>query len=409
VQVWNLVDGSELSNVAKLDKVLALVLSPKGDELAIADGVGTIHIHGLDTAGRVAAAPRDQWQAHEGRIHHLLWLADDASTGGRLWSVGEDGRLVQWFVHRRERRHVAFDRGESKMSMGDLAVLPGRSALIAVPSGVLEVGLRAEFGGPRMHDTGACDRVMASADGRVLVGLRRRGCEVCIWDMSEDSGLRRVPLTGDAYEAALSRDGRVLAVSRARPTGGEYDEVLLIDVPSAAIIEKIAVSGLSNVALAADGKRLIAVKDIELAAFDIESGARTAHQDRKIWSASQRLLHVIRVSADSRYVATGGGDREVLIRSMDTGEVVHRLSGHLTTVGAIAFSSDGRTLASGSSDGQIKLWHVPTGQLLMDFDRVDGGCHKLAFTDDRRYLVCLTGWGQVIYYDAPPGEVADDR
>ena len=73
---------------------------------------------------------------------------------------------------------------------------------------------------------------------------------------------------------------------------------------------------------------------------------------------------------------------------MDTGEVVHRLKGHVDGVRRVAFRPDGLQLACGTGAagaGHIVLWKLPTGErerVLKGLDGWGNGFEELAYSPD---------------------------
>jgi len=74
------------------------------------------------------------------------------------------------------------------------------------------------------------------------------------------------------------------------------------------------------------------------------------------------------------------------LRSADTGQVLHRLSGHTGTVESIALSRDGRFAATGSEDSTARLWDVTTGVAFASFPHPNQVL-QVAFSGDGAYLV----------------------
>jgi WD40 repeat protein len=61
---------------------------------------------------------------------------------------------------------------------------------------------------------------------------------------------------------------------------------------------------------------------------------------------------------------------------LDTGKLIHSLTGHSGMVTAVAISKGGQVLASGSIDHTIKLWHLGSSELI---DSLNGHSDTVAF------------------------------
>ncbi len=85
---------------------------------------------------------------------------------------------------------------------------------------------------------------------------------------------------------------------------------------------------------------------------------------------TKRRLHIfdrhkgasesVAFDAKSRYLATGGEDGKVFVRSIRSGKLVMTLPPHSDYVSAIAFSEGFESIASGSLDRSIHLLHIGT-------------------------------------------------
>jgi WD40 repeat protein len=69
-------------------------------------------------------------------------------------------------------------------------------------------------------------------------------------------------------------------------------------------------------------------------------------------------------SPDGRWLASGSADKRVLLWDATTGEILRPLLGHTDGVLSVAFSPDGQSLASSSDDGTIRLWDIASGHCL---------------------------------------------
>ena len=128
--------------------------------------------------------------------------------------------------------------------------------------------------------------------------------------------------------------------------------------------------------------------------------------DCETWQPTHQLTgHVstvgaIAYSADGTRIATGGHDRSVRIFDSQTGAELWRMLGHRSEVEDLAFSPDGRSLVSASRDGTIKVWQVSTGEFLCDlFTSPHNPPFRLTFcTADAKLAVRLER-GQILLLD----------
>ena len=90
---------------------------------------------------------------------------------------------------------------------------------------------------------------------------------------------------------------------------------------------------------------------------DAETGERLT-----VFSAPpDTLVRAFSWSPDAKHIARGIG-RGVVVQSVDTSRVLHRLVGHSNRIKAISFSTDGSLLASKSYDGTVRVWRCDLGK-----------------------------------------------
>jgi len=243
--------------------------------------------------------------------------------------------------------------------------------------------------------TSLVNKVLFTPDGKELISVSDDKT-IRFWDVASGEPLRvlRPPIgpgpEGELYAAALSPDGRTLAV------GGyglkdAYGSIYLISTTTGRI-ERV-LKGHTNVILSLalgvpPGGRLL------LASGSYDNTAR-------IWDVAagecQRVLegHTDRVNGvafapDASRLATASYDKTARIWSVAEGKCLQTLQGHTKEVRSVAWSHDGKLLATGGYDRSIRLWS-PDGTLSRNIENLDNRITSVMFTPDSREL--LYTWG----------------
>ncbi|CRG91974.1 WD repeat-containing protein pop2 [Talaromyces islandicus] len=97
----------------------------------------------------------------------------------------------------------------------------------------------------------------------------------------------------------------------------------------------------------------IALDDSEIHVFALDGSRKHS------LNGSQGAVWTI--AMHGKLLCTGGGDSTIRIWDLLTGNQIHVLAGHTSTIRALLFL-DNTTLVSGSRDGSIRIWDVETGQ-----------------------------------------------
>lgn len=99
-------------------------------------------------------------------------------------------------------------------------------------------------------------------------------------------------------------------------------------------------------------------------------------------------------SPDGLWLALGGDDNAVTIRSRKTGEVPAVLRGHLGRILDLAISPDSQTLASSADDATLRLWRVATWRDLGTLHQ-GGTVERLVFSKSGDVLRGRTATAQI--------------
>jgi WD40 repeat protein len=283
------------------------------------------------------------------------------------------------------------------------ATLGGRTALV----GPLSLGgaLALAPGGRRM----------ATAD---LPGT------VQVWDLSTgklERTLRDAPPRWTPTRFAFSADGRRLAAvgqdDKLSPPEriGVSGRVLVWDLQGTKTFDMpVPQKHLSDVALAPDGKTVVAVRaDLpglfggQVIAWDMTTRKEVpngqAQARRLAISPDGRLLAVI----SPTNVVTGTPTEVVLQdavdgKRLDPDRLPPLANSKGRADGAIAFSPDGRVLAAGGQDLTVTLWNLATGEVLASYPGHRSGVVGLAWSPDGRTLASVSPT-EVKVWEAVPG------
>jgi eukaryotic-like serine/threonine-protein kinase len=117
-------------------------------------------------------------------------------------------------------------------------------------------------------------------------------------------------------------------------------------------------------------------------------------------------------SPDGKTIASSGN--EVILRDVESGGEVYRLTGHKGLIKALAISPDGRWIATGSNDLIVNLWDMATGKINRGLEARAGEVTYLTFSPDSRKLVSAGEDGTLRVWDLAtrdeirdvPGEMA---
>ncbi|MFE3228141.1 TIR domain-containing protein [Nocardia sp. NPDC059228] len=203
------------------------------------------------------------------------------------------------------------------------------------------------------HNKSAVNGLAYSSDGTRLASADNDGT-VQVWDAQSGAHVAGPFNTGHGavLSVAFSADGRRLAA-------GMFPGAIQIwDVVAGQQLRQWNADIAFQLAFLPDGNRLVATADSGLRLWDTESGVAIAETPDQVHNTA----FAVAVAPGGGMVVSGGYDKLVHFWDATTLQPAgSALSGHDSTVSAVAFSADGRVV-SGSSDGTIRLWDVVSRQ-----------------------------------------------
>ena len=382
LKIWDLQSGKLLRYLTGGEQpVMSVVFSPRGDLLALESGGDGVKV--LDT---------------------------------RTWKVKQT--LLEDKDHDKdERADSRFVMSLSKMQavsfLADGHSLAGASDADGVKVWDSRTGEIKQRVTPR---DGADSRTLLAGDGKTLVTVRDDRGVVRRWDMATGkqestfeigTSLNAAgndgtsgPLSATVTGAALTGDGRMLALARGR-------EITLWDVQAGKVhLSLSAHSGNVNCLTfsqefsGAGGRILASVSDdgtIEL--WDVASGKL-----QRSMSTGAKVT-ALGLSPNGQMLASAGADRIISLWDLVSGTVKQRLKKHEDAVRALAFSPNGQMLASGGDDRVAIIWEAGSGKVLRTLKGHELAVTALAFSADGRLVASGAGNSTVVIWDAESGKL----
>jgi WD40 repeat protein len=362
----------------------SLSVHPDGILLAAGDSSGQIRLRKIDCNGKFTEDSYQPWQAHTGNVHSMTWSSD----GSRLYSAGDDGRVLSWSLAAAQRtgprsfvlhRSVDFqlmqnrkqflisDLAESRISLWDWAsgksIATSRQNNLRIAAASPAGTYFAAFNAANSLQIFAMPRNQSdSLDGQLLATWQPGG------------GLSCIRFSPDKETIAVSR-----GIQNEETTSVDY-RIWLLKLPGLTAEECIPIDHARSSAFSPDGFRIAVVSQQGLFLWRIA--------DRRIdWRIPQADSNLAEFSPNGNLIATDSLSRTVLIRNAVDGSTVSRLANHRAQILAIAFSPDSRLLATSAADGTVKIWHVELGLELIEF-QMQGNVGRLGFSADGTHLIC---------------------
>jgi WD40 repeat protein len=90
------------------------------------------------------------------------------------------------------------------------------------------------------------------------------------------------------------------------------------------------------------------------------------------------LVYAVAWSPDSRHLATASYDHSVAVLDAVTGERVQKLAGHSRGVLAVCYLPDGKHLVSAGADHSLRVWDAASGRALRALDNHTAAVNDLA-------------------------------
>jgi WD40 repeat protein/DNA-binding SARP family transcriptional activator len=377
VRVWDAATGTTLASVpAPTGQLTSLALAPDGSRMLTGDDAGLVRLWKVtgDTARPVAEmGGLSTW------VYNLA-VSPDGRRG-----AGADGntRMATWDIT---------DTGRGEVTTWEA---PGATAYS-------HDGTRLLTTDPATGDP----VIVRTADWEP-----ERSLTGGMTDLGDTSDLPFDTTSGRVYGAAWSPDDRLVAATVVGYTVVP-DVVVVWDATSGEIVHRLVTgAGLrGSLAFSGDGRLLAAATcgdpDDGLVptarVWDVATGDVVA--EGPLGECGQSVG--IDPSGSRLAVQTlAPGEPNVVVTSIETGEVLHTMTHAATWHGAATFSPDGSRLLTVGSTGIGRIWDAVSGDLLRSLQGHDGAVERAQWSADGSTIVTSGQDGTVRLWDAGTGEM----
>lgn len=100
----------------------------------------------------------------------------------------------------------------------------------------------------------------------------------------------------------------------------------------------------------------------------------------------QKAVWSVAYSSDGKYIATGGGDKRIVIRKTGSWEEVARLEGIKDDPLALCFSNNGKMIAAGGRDKRVTVWNLASRQVMLSLKGHKDFVRSLKFSPNDKYI-----------------------
>ena len=381
----------------------SMALSPDGETLALGNHVGSITFWDVVSGSRLP----EEIEAHEDSISDIEYSPD----GAYLVSVSADQTLRVWDTETYEQIGNPFVYTDREIA--DIAFAPESHQFAAASSdGSVKVWtlnpISAIAKGLIGHSDAVWD-VAFSATGEFAASASADGT-IRIWDLSEDQRPARVLKSdsGELYAMSFSPDDNLLAAGgqfglelwdwqtgerlfadrelhsgpiislafspHGSPlaTGGMDAQIILWDPETGQMIGDPLLghpNAVNDLTFTRNGNNLLSVGCSYATSGICETGIilRWYIDDSPTLinqiETHDRDIYDVEVSSNGNQFATASTDEVVMLRDIETGDLVgDPILGHEFGVVSLAFSKDGVMLASGGIDEKIMIRDLGTRQ-----------------------------------------------
>jgi len=320
------------------------------------------------------------WQAHEGKVYAMAFTGD----GRRLLTAGQDGTLKAWdYEGSSSSRRLPGSIHDFVITASDRIATGNDNSITIAPlskEGPVKTVKVPGYGGSLQY--------AREADALIYYGAKHK-----IYSVSSKGGkatlVHAPPANAQYGRFAVDSSGRKFATvlmssDRVSTTGVGFPmKPELAPIPCTNVVHQMRFSADGHLAFDQS-------KDILIA--DSETG-EILHK----LTGHQTTIIDFDFSPDGRTLASVSGDRTVRVWDWREGKELWREVAHTNEAKAVAFSPDGETVATAGTDASLRLWRWKQKTLVLEYRLIDWPVHEIRFSRDGMKLLVHADDGLRIY------------
>jgi WD40 repeat protein len=98
-------------------------------------------------------------------------------------------------------------------------------------------------------------------------------------------------------------------------------------------------------------------------------------------------INAVAVSSDGKYLVSCSSDNRIKVWELATRKEINTLTGHSSSVNAVALSSGAKYVVSGSDDNTIKIWDLATANVIHTLTGHSNAVNAVALSSDDKYII----------------------